>query len=416
MKKSLLTLLTTILLGASLFSFGQGQVPATVPEPSEHVRLVQFTLFYPLGTNGIESYRITNRISLNLIAGVTGGVLGAEFGGILNVTNGWVEGGQFAGFGNIVRQQVQGAQFAGFGNLSGGSVRGVQGAGFMNVNRGSVRGVQGAGFMNVNGGRTTGPQLAGFMNINGGSYQGVQVAGFMNINGGEAMEGAPEHNGPQVAGFANVNGGNLKGVQVAGFLNVAPEVEGAQIGGFLNIARKVKGVQVGFINLAEDIDGVPIGFLSIVKNGTRAVTFFANEVMLSNIGVKVGSRRIYNILSAGYNPGAGLYRYSFGWGIGHHGTFGERVYLDTDLMVQNLHESRFRSDLSMLTSVRVLPGFRLGNVFSLYAGPTFNYFISDYADGSELGRRPVYTREPGPARNTYRRAWFGVTGGVQVNF
>ncbi|MFC0184769.1 hypothetical protein ACFFJX_20545 [Pseudarcicella hirudinis] len=85
---------------------------------------------------------IDNRISINLIAGYSGGVRMVEFGGVFNFVRNNVSGTQMGGFSNIVGDNVEGNQFAGFGNIVGGMFTGRQFAGFLNVSGTFRKGLQ----------------------------------------------------------------------------------------------------------------------------------------------------------------------------------------------------------------------------------------------------------------------------------
>ena len=43
----------------------------------------QISLITPIGTNGVNAHRIENKVSINLIAGLNGGLDGFECGGVL---------------------------------------------------------------------------------------------------------------------------------------------------------------------------------------------------------------------------------------------------------------------------------------------------------------------------------------------
>jgi hypothetical protein len=155
----------------------------------------QISLLPGIGTNGILSGLVQNKLSINLIGGYNGSLDGAEFGGFLNV----------------LKSSMHGAQFSGFGNLVGGEVNGAQFAGFFNHNLSSMNGIQ----------------CAGFYNMNHGFVHGIQMAGFMNV--------------------AN----EIKGMQVAGFLNIAKKVQGMQLG-IVNIADTVNGFMFGIFNFVRN--------------------------------------------------------------------------------------------------------------------------------------------------------------------
>lgn len=87
-------------------------------------RPFQISFVPMLGTNGIESPKVANRLSVNIIAGMSKGVGAAEYGGIANLTNGKVFGFQYAGILNTSKD-VTGCQVAGIVNLTRGNVKGL---------------------------------------------------------------------------------------------------------------------------------------------------------------------------------------------------------------------------------------------------------------------------------------------------
>ncbi len=137
---------------------------------------IQITLLPPIGTNGFESKGCVNKISLNILWGVNGGLEGAEFAGIANFEREFVVGAQFAGFGNFIKGSLNGLSCAGFMNVSG-SVDGAQVAHFINIAR-KVHGAQVSNFMNV-AGTVKGVQV-GFINI-ADNYESGAPIGIINI-------------------------------------------------------------------------------------------------------------------------------------------------------------------------------------------------------------------------------------------
>lgn len=168
--------------------------PAPIEE--QEVRDFQVTLLTPIGTNGMNASKITNRISLNVFAGVNGGLDGVEAGGFVNVIT--------------------------------GNAKGLQGAGFANVVLGEFDGIQAAGFSNVNLKKSEGIQVAGFTNTSLGGIKGIQAAGFVNVARGDS-----------------------EGIQASGFLNYAKNMKGIQVS-FINIADTLDGLAIGFLSFARN--------------------------------------------------------------------------------------------------------------------------------------------------------------------
>ncbi len=358
----------------------------------------QMSIFPMLGTDGTNTVNYRYRVSLNLFAGITGGVEGIELAYFMNINRGHVEGLQLAGFGNVVRGDVSGFQAAGFGNILHGNSQGFQGAGFMNIVHGEAVGVRGAGFMNVISGDKQGIQWAGFMNVVGGStqgisaagfgnfyrhdFEGISAAGFMNAFGGQA-EGlhlagfTNAYNGVargfMLAGFGNFAKELVQGTQFAGFMNTANYIQGLQVAGFLNVARRVEGLQLGFINLSDTISGLPIGFLSITrKGGLRRFELGASDALITNLSFNIGVPAFYNIFSIGHLPLHDELRWATGYGIGTNIELAEDRRLQLELHGYQLHRANDWWDSKLdhrLNEVRTLFAFRNNPNFEFFAGP-----------------------------------------------
>ena len=133
------------LILASLFL---GVAGTSMAQDSLRVSPFHLSLITPLGTNGMQSWNTTNLISLNLIAGYSGGLKGVEFGGFANALKGDMNGIQIAGFCNNTFGVANGIEMAGFWNLNKGIVNGLMLSGFANVALDTVVGFQGSGYVN----------------------------------------------------------------------------------------------------------------------------------------------------------------------------------------------------------------------------------------------------------------------------
>jgi hypothetical protein len=302
-------------------------------------RPFQVSFVTPLGTNGIDAFKITNKVSLNILVGVSKGLDGFEAGGLVNVVLKDVKGVQFAGFSNVVVGSVKGSQFAGYANYCGSDFKGAA--------------------------------FAGFCNFNLGELHGSQIAGAFNFNknGGKGL---------QLAGHTNVTLGNFKGTQIAGFSNFATgNIEGNQVSGFLNYAKKVKGVQLGFINIADSVDGASIGFLNFVKNGIHQIEFSGDELFYANLSYRMGSTRFYNIFSLGLQPGSKENAWQFGYGAGTSFKVKGKLRSDLSLTAHHVSTGNFYFGTSELCRLYAGLEYRIAKKFSIAAGPTFNLYVSD---------------------------------------
>lgn len=359
-------------------------------------RPFQISFASPMGTNGMESGKVVNNFSINIISGYAGGLEGAEFGGVFNAEKHYVKGVQFAGFGNAVMKETQGAQFAGFFNFNGGYTKAAQFAGFSNIVADSA----------------SSGQFAGFANVVTRANKGVMMAGFANYSHG--------FNGLQAAGFTNVSTKTVRGAQLAGFANVTVgDVTGSQIAGFLNLGRKIKGSQIGFINIADSISGAPIGFLSLVRHGYHHAEIGASESLYGYASVKLGVRHFYNIFAGGLSPKTDRMLWAFGYGVGTDWRFLKIFGLNADMISYHINEDigHFTANVNILNRAQVDLSVRLAEHFSLFAGPTFNLMLSNVYNpdtqkyGSRLVSRALYERQ---YSETNMKFWLGFNAGLRL--
>jgi hypothetical protein len=335
----------------------QDNAKSAVPDTTQkkaQVRNFQVTVIPPLGTNGIDCYKITNHLSFNVLAGVQGGLDGLEMGTYANVILKDARGIQAAGFTNVVLHNVKGAQFSGFANYVGGNLTGAAFSGFVNVGLGNLKGAQFSGFCNVNMGKMLGAQLSGFVNYNRKSARGLQAAGYVNVVTD-----------------------SLTGGQLAGFVNVAGNVNGFQGAGFVNIAKNVKGIQAGFVNIADSVDGASIGFCNIVKKGLHQVEVSVDELFFSNLAVRTGSNRFYNIFSAGIGSRPQGNIWSIGYGAGTSFGISEKLRSDVSLSVSHVSNGLLYHATSELYRIYWGVECKLAHKCFVAAGPTFNLYWGD---------------------------------------
>jgi hypothetical protein len=339
---------------------------------TEEQRWGQLSLFPFIGSNRFVSGLITNRLSLNIFAGYSGGLRGVELGGFLNVVRKEMHGFQVAGFGNIVGRKSHGVQLSGFFNWDAGSFGGLQASGFSNVVTDTIRGVQLAGFSNVLRGPMYGTQISGFSNFTSQNVDGIQASGFLNIAGKDVKLA-------QISGFANY-GKSVGGLQAAGFMNIASGTsKGLQVSGFLNYAHELQGVQWSVFNIADTVSsGVPIGLISYVRKGYHPLEITANELIPFNLTFKTGIRKFYSIFTGGIQQQL----LSLGYGLGTQFRLARKLTLSMDLTGHYL-----TSNTSFLASkgswVRLAPTFdiQLAKHFTVVFGPTLNAFAGlDHAD------------------------------------
>ncbi len=375
----------------------------------------QISLVPAVSTNRLMGGTISNRLSLNVIAGYSYGLSGLELGGAVNIIRKEAHGVQLGGLGNVVGGHASGVQMAGGINTNLGNTKGLQMAGAANFVKDKFQGVQMAGFFNVAkqnrsvqaaGGfnlvlkDSEGLQMAGALNIAGSNRKTWQMAGAGNVTfkqfGGWQLGGAFNYagdtKGSQMAGALNIsrdmNGGqlagainyarNTSGLQMAGAINIARDMTGAQIAGFVNYAKEVRGTQIGIINIADTISGgVPIGLINIVKKGYIHMEAGSNDITPIRVAFKSGTKRLYTILSSGLRPSQEVW--SVGAGLGTHFTINKYFYSSIEISSNWLNTlDEIFIDTNSWTQYHINFGYDFSDNLSINFGPTFNTYWSDY--------------------------------------
>jgi hypothetical protein len=379
--------------------------------PAAHTTAFKATLF-PSTADGLANVR---GFSIGLVADRARHVHG------LQLAVGWAQSD--AG--------LTGLQMAAGATLIQGPFEGVQMAAGATVLRGEGRGLQMAGGGSIVDGRFVGLQMAGAITTASEYLKGVQLAGGATY-AGSAL-------GLQMAGGVNL-AKSFVGVQAAP-VNYAGTMDGLQLGvvnlskaasgfrlGVVNATGASRGFQLGVINVAKHEEGESFALINIVGNGIHNVSLFSTDVMLSNIGVKLGGRHLYTNLIAGYQPGdelapgtgpeqfsAGTKRFATGVGIGwrfplERGplTFGE---LEADwLQVNPVWD--WLSSPPGLGSLRVQAGLRLAPQLVLLAGAGVN--VSVATDGRDLDLSRVGPQSVARSGDTTVRIYPGLLLGLQI--
>ncbi|TVQ03998.1 MAG: hypothetical protein EA359_08050 [Balneolaceae bacterium] len=388
-------------------------------------RAFRVTLIPGLGSNGIEAHRYTAKYSLNILGGFHGGLEGYEIGiinlneryttgfqlGALNASGGEMTGVNIAAIANLSRREMTGIQFASIANAAEGELVGIQAAGFINTGFRSVTGLQVAGIGNLARGDMLGLQFAGLFNASAEDARGLMVAGFGNVNADRAQ-------GFFIAGVANL-ARDTQGVTIAGLLNATRRMQGFQLSGLANIAYRVQGMQIGLINYAHDFEGIPVGLISYYGNGRKNMDTWISDGGFQNIGIKLGTSSIYNMLFFGYNP---LLKerevWSVGWSIGSYTPLDEAwnhhryegYFRMRDFTIQQVQEGRQRVRLNTIYSYRYLLGKDITNRFGIYAGPSLNFLLSREARSNEYSWYSIFRGERGGSDFAI---WVGFTVGMQ---
>jgi hypothetical protein len=231
-----------------------------------------------------------------------------------------------------------------------------------------------------------GAQLAGGANL-AHTVSGLQAAGGANL--------ADWADGAQLAPLNYA--GSSHGAQI-GVINAAGEAEGLRLG-VVNAARRTRGFSLGVINVAPHDDGESFGVLSFIGNGIHDVYAYATDIMVTNVGIKLGSRHLYTSFGVGYQPGddlapgsdtfvRGSRRYGFEGSVGWRFPLerGLLSYLEVEAADVNLRSHLGVSgDWPQVASLRLLAGLRLAPDFAVVAGAGVNTTIGTGGRDVDVG-------------------------------
>ena len=316
--------------------------PTESSEPSLQPVPIGLDLLPGVSASPIPPGQDDRDLSLGLLGTYAGGVDGLELSPLLGV----------------VRTRVDGVQLTGGLNLVGGSLDGFQAAGGANIVADGVDGFQTAGALNVAAGGVDGFQLAGLANIAQGEVDGMQLAGALNLSDGP-----------------------VDGPQIAGAMNLASGVEGVQIAPFNLSTGDVDGVQIGLVNIAKDSE-VSIGLVNVIYEGRTHVDIAQASTGFVEAALKHGGRRFHSIYGGGLRPYGPCPEWSVMLGAGGHFPIGDRLFVDTDLLVRHvspLHGLLVQTNT--LGTARAVAGLQLFDQIAITGGLTANTLVSSVQDG-----------------------------------
>lgn len=264
-----------------------------------------------------------------------------------------------------------------------------------------LKGIQTAFGYTKNKGNTQGVQTSFGYNETEGNLQGIQTAfGFNKVQG--------NIQGIQTAFGLNKAKGKVTGVQVAFAKNHAEEINGAQVG-IYNVAKKVNGVQIGLVNYTEDINGISLGLISIVKNGIMRMELAVDNDEGRSLTMKYGTRYTYSMVNIGVHKiekASNDFRKNIGLGFGARLDL-QPFYLNIESMYSLYEEVDIKNDEQDGTlgdydvwQLRVLPGFKVTEKLSIFAGITYNHA----------------PKEKIRVKGENRSDWTGVRLGIEVDF
>lgn len=331
----------------------------------------QFTIVPPIGTQGAEAPSYSNKVSVNLLIGISKNERKFTFGGIGNIVSNDASGTQIAGMFNFISNNANGFALAGISNIIGNNGNGILLSGMLNTSK-NYNGMQIGGVLNV-ASNLNGIQIAGIGNI-AENANGFQIAGIGNI--------AKNANGFQIVGISNV-AKNMNGFQIAGINNKADNLNGFQIAGIFNKAKNVNGFQIaGILNIADHSD-YPIGLINLIKDGEKGISVSYNEIGSTVLSFRSGGKVMYGILGLGYNYRS-ISKQSalIEAGIGAHINYSPSFRINTEMTSKKY--GLFNENNTTQYSLAVLPAFKCAPHLEIFGGPTFNYLQSDNKDNEDI--------------------------------
>jgi len=385
---------------------------------------VQMSLTPGLGSHGLMSGQVVDKVSLNLIGGYNAGVNGVEFAGVFNLnkhdvkyiqaagvsnaTGGTVTGAQFAGISNIVYRNVKGAQASGVFNVDKENMYGFQASGMANKVKLDMEGFQAAGAVNRVGGQMRGFQASGVANINKQNTTGFQAAGAFNSTGGDFK-------GFQASGVLNRAGGNAVGFRAAALANISGNVSnGLQIAGVFNKARVLKGLSISPVTIADTLVGCAFSLLSISKNGYHNVVVYTDELHINTIGFKSGNAKLYTKLFAGVNLTDSTRYYTYGIAFGHDFILSNRASLSTEASIQPIMSGNWKGQYA-LNKLKALLNIAVTRKLGLFAGPSFTLLQAAEAHTTSTELAQLTSNKIGyKSYSDGNKSWIGWTFGITL--
>lgn len=352
-------------------------------EEAEH-HPVNFTLYYPVGTN--QNPDISTNFRLSLIYGRVGEIRGVDLNAGVSIVQRDVKGLQATLLYSHIGGEFGGIALTGLVNQFQSTAKGIQLAGLANINRGQFVGVQYSPLFNFVQGGLKGIQLTSVFNVNAGRGGFLQLSGVANSNDGEFR-------GAQIASL-NLTTARLSGLQV-GIANLTDELNGGQAG-LINMAREARGLQLGALNMAHDNEGIPVGFINIDEtDGKVDWTIAGSNLAAISTGVKTEVNNWYSMLTLGYGDLQGDVEETFilGWNYGYAFRLGRAWNLGVDLgylhfIPETQDDPTLNDSLHFAVQLRALLELRLSSKLALFAGGGVSSIYSAYSSNAQQETEP----------------------------
>ena len=382
-------------------------IPAQETQPADDLTTfpMQFSIVYPMTTQGSQTVNYRYNVSFNLFSGRVGAVKGVEIGTFFNQTERDVQGVQTGGLANRTNE-LTGVQVGGLGNAAT-TVNGIQLGGLANICK-DVTGVQFGGITNI-ADSTKGLQLGGIANISK-ETDGLQFGGITNLN--------ERTKGMQFAGIVNVTE-QSDGFQFAGITNISREVSGASFAGILNRTGTLRGFQFGIVNVIDTVEsGVSMAIINIVKKGFYS-EWALNVADYQNIGVsyKMGMQKCYTIFTAGANFMEDKL-WAFGIGFGNRTALNNRFDFQPEIVSYQYFPTDFRNvQYTSATYLKFGFVYKLNDKIGITLAPSIYHINGDLKDsGQPYKISPVKEIHSWKSKNNiYNQTGVGISVGIVIS-
>jgi hypothetical protein len=195
------------------------------------------------------------------------------------------------------------------------------------------------------------------------------------------------------------------------------------------------------INIAQEHDGETFGLINIIGNGIHDVAAYATESMLSNVELKLGSRRVYTSFIFAYQPGdelatgtaasqqfeRGSRRFGLGLGVGYRQPLdvGRLRFLEVAVSSLALQSRLGRSpggdvqisfggsdNAPILASTRAIVGVELAHGLMAIGGLSMNAAIGWSGRDADIG--PHFLERTDRSGQTTVRQYPGLLLGLEI--
>jgi hypothetical protein len=103
----------------------------------------------------------------------------------------------------------------------------------------------------------------------------------------------------------------------------------------------------------------------------------SDELFYTNLSIRTGGHRFYNVFTSGFSPRNGTTLWHIGYGVGTSFRIKERFRSDVTLSAQHVSNGLFCYGTSELCKLYIGAEYKLSKKCHIAAGPTFNLYFGD---------------------------------------